>query len=180
MGAEEGPSAALCITVCFPGCPWSNAAARAAPRSKFTGSFVIWLFWSATAKGRKLVFFIYKLEVLCIYFSKGTPRSYFVVLMPWTGGNFHAVHFLDTCTWLTWRKGVLFHFNYVIIYTPPLDWDCRVRRAGKPGEDREIKRFQRFINPLMSGTGHLKHVRDFFLHVVLQEPESSRFLWRFM
>lgn len=80
--------------------------------------------------------------------------------MPWTRGNFHAVHFLDTCIWLTWRKGVFLHLNYVIIYTPPLYWDCRVRRTGKPGEDREIKRSQRFINHIMSCTEHLKHAVD--------------------
>lgn len=101
-----------------------------------------------TANSRKSVFFIYKLEVLFIYFSEGTLRSYFVFLMPWTGGNFHTVHFLDTCRWLTWGKGVLFRFNYIIIYTTPLDWDIRVRRSGKPGEDWEIKRFQRLINHL--------------------------------
>ena len=74
-----------------------------------------------------------------IYFSKGTLRSYCVFLMPWTGGDFHAVHFLDACRWLTWRKGVLFHFNYVIILYPSPrlrlqgeeSWQARKRKRNK-------------------------------------------------
>ena len=83
--AEEKPSAASCITVCFLGCPASNVAVQCPTHvsgCKCTRGSLIWLFQSVTMNGRQLVLFIYELEVFHIYFSEVSLSSYFVFLIP--------------------------------------------------------------------------------------------------